>query len=382
MDVPGSHTVKSLRGIRTFLPPALPPPIEFTATLISTLSRADRALGELAGTGRGMPSPTLFTRALLRREAVLSSRIEGTQTTLSDLVLFELDDARSVIDDSTRADAREVANYVRAMDYLLDEERQAPLGLWVLREAHRILLTGVRGDSAVPGEFRTDQNWIGSPGAPVEEATYVPPPPERLPDCLDAFEQYLRGPRTLPPLVDIAVLHYHFEAVHPFRDGNGRVGRLLVSLLLAEWGLLPGPLLDFSAYIEPRREEYYARLLAVSARADWAGWIAFFLEVVAVQARDVLTRVQALQKLRENYRSQVTGARSSSLLPRLVDEVFVNPAMTIADVMDVLHVTHRAATTNLEKLVEQRVLVEVTRAGRVRRFLARDVLAIVNGNRL
>lgn len=381
MDVSDGRTVVSLRGIRAYVPPPLPPQIEFTPLLVGALSRADRALGELAGTGRGMPSPALFTRALLRREAVLSSRIEGTQTTLSDLVLFELDHSTAVSEDPTRADAREVANCVRAMDYLLDEDSRAPLGLWVLREAHRILLTGVRGETAVPGEFRTDQNWIGSAGAPVEDASYVPPPPERLRECLDSFESHLRGPRTLPPLVEIALLHCQFEAIHPFRDGNGRVGRLLVSLLLVEWGLLPGPLLDFSAYIERRRDEYYARLLAVSTHDDWPGWIEFFLEVVEVQAWDVLARVQALQTLREDYRTQVTGARSSSLLPRLVDEVFVNPAMTIADVMQVLDVTHRAATTNLEKLVDQGVLQEVTRAGRVRRFLARDVLTIVNGDR-
>ena len=197
--------------------------------------------------------------------------------------------------------------------------------------------------------------------------------------CLDAFEMYLRGPRHLPPLVDIACLHYQFEAIHPFHDGNGRVGRLLVALLLVEWGLLPGPLLDFSAYIEGRRDEYYARLLAVSTSGDWSGWLSFFLDAVAFQSADVLRRARDLQNLRDRYRERVTGARSTSLLPKLVDAVFGSPALTIAGVQKILGVTHRAATTNIERLVEEGVLTEVPRAGRTRRFVAQHVIRIVNG---
>jgi Fic family protein len=369
-----SHLVSSLAGVTAFVPPPLPPQITFTTELVALLSDADRALGELSGVGRSLPSPQLFTRALLRREAVLSSRIEGTQATFSDLVLFEIEHGPGL-----DGDVQEVANYVAATDYLLDEHRSTPLGLWVLREAHRILLTDVRGGHAGPGEFRESQNWIGGPGATIDQASYVPPPPEHLGGCLEAFEQYMREPRRLPPLIDIACLHYQFEAIHPFRDGNGRVGRLLVALLLVDWKLLPGPLLDFSAYIEERREEYYSRLLAVSTHADWSGWLAFFLEAIAVQAGDVLRRARALQRLHERYRSQVTGARSSSLLPRLVDAVFENPAVTINGVQEILGVTHRAATLNVEKLVDEGVLVEVSRSGRTRRFLAQEIIAVVNG---
>ncbi|WP_433265014.1 Fic family protein [Actinosynnema sp. CS-041913] len=350
----------------------------FNGDLVRALSAADRALGELAGVGRTLPSPRLFTRALLRREAVLSSRIEGTQATLSDLVLFEIE--RS--DHPDNDDVREVANYVKAMDYLLvDTHQDARVGLWALREAHRILLTGVRGELADPGRFRDSQNWIGSPGDPVENASYVPPPPERLRDCLDAFDSHLDGPHDLPPLAEIACLHYQFEAIHPFRDGNGRVGRLLVSLLLVRWGLLPGPMLDFSAYIERRRQDYYTRLLMVSTRGDWENWIAFFLEVVAAQAKDVLRRANRLQELRERYRAKVTGVRSSSLLPKLVDALFETPALTIGTVQEVLGVTHRAATVNVEKLVEEGMVVELARSSRVRRFLADEIIAVVNGTK-
>ncbi len=366
--------MRTLAGADAFVPPPLPPVLSFDAALVGQLSAADRALGELAGVGRTLPSPHLFTRALVRHEAVMSSRIEGTQATLSDLVLFEIERPST-----PPGDVQEVANYVTAMDYLLDPQRTAPVSLWLLREAHRILLTGVRGENAMPGQYRDTQNWLGSTGAGIETASYVPPPVELLPDCLDAFERYLHGQLTLPPLIEIACLHYQFEAIHPFKDGNGRVGRLLVALLLVEWGLLPGPMLDFSGYIERRRQEYYAHLLAVSTHRDWSGWVAFFLDAVAVQARDVLRRAQALQQLRDNYRSRVTGVRSSSLLPQLVDALFATPALTINAARQIVGVSHRAATLHIHTLLDAGLLVEIPAAGRVRRFIALEILAVVNG---
>jgi len=366
--------VRTLAGADAFVPPPLPPLLSFDISLVGRLSAADRALGELAGVGCTLPSPHLFTRALVRREAVLSSRIEGTQATLSDLVLFEIEQPATPL-----GDVQEVANYVTAMDYLLDPQRSAPVSLWLLREAHRILLTGVRGENAIPGQYRDTQNWLGSAGGGIDDASYVPPPVELLSDCLGAFENYLHGQHALPPLVEIACLHYQFEALHPFKDGNGRLGRLLVALLLVEWGLLPGPLLDFSGYIERRRQDYYARLLAVSTCGDWAGWVAFFLDAVAVQARDVLRRAQALQQLRDDYRSRVTGVRSSSLLPRLVDALFDTPALTINAACQLLGITHRAATIHITKLLEAGLLVELPASGRIRRFIAREILAVTNG---
>lgn len=373
-DAQVEHLVRSLAGFDTYVPPPLPPDVAFDNDIVLRLSDADRALGELAGVGRTLPGPHLFTRALLRREAVLSSRIEGTQATLSDLMLFEIDQ-----EEPAHSDVREVANYVIAMEFLLGRQRSAPIGLWLLREAHRILMTGVRGEHAMSGQFRDMQNWIGSAGDTITDASYVPPPPERLADCLEQFERHLRGTHALPPLVEIACLHYQFEAIHPFTDGNGRVGRLLVALLLVEWGLLAGPMLDFSAYIEPRRQEYYARLLAVSTHGDWTGWITFFLEAVGAQSRDVLRRASALQRLRDGYRARVTGVRSSSRLPKLVDALVETPALTIGSVRDLLGVTHRAATLHIEKLIEEKLVVEVSKHGRTRRFLAAQILRVING---
>jgi Fic family protein len=312
---------------------------------------------------------------MVRREAVLSSRIEGTEATMSDLALFEVQPARP----APGSDVQEVLNYVTALDHVLAPDRRLPLSLPLLREAHEILLNGVRGNYATPGEFRRSQNWIGEPGCVLDTATYVPPPPERLWECLDAFEKYLHAEHALPPLITIACLHYQFEAIHPFVDGNGRLGRLLVTLLLVDWGLLPAPLLDLSAYLEPRRDEYYARLLAVSTHGDWTGWVRFFLGVLAHQAEDARSRAVALHTLREEYRARVTSARASSLVPLLVDALFETPAMTMKRAMTVLGVSHRAATLNVAKLVDEGIVDELDTPGRTKIFLAAEILRTING---
>lgn len=366
--------VRAERGYWAFVPPPLPPELAWDADLAGLLSGADRALGRLAGAGRVLPNPHLLSQTLLRREAVVSSRIEGTQASLSDLVLYEAS-AR----DDNHGDVREVINYVRAVEHVLDQGRDRPLSLSLLRQAHRILLTGVRGNYATPGEFRNSPNWIGTPGCTLNDARFVPPPPEQLWACLDPFEKYLHEPHRLPPLVEIACAHYQFEAIHPFVDGNGRVGRVLIVLLLAEWGLLPEPMLDLSAYLEPRRDAYYERLLAVSTEGDWLGWLRFFLAAVAHQAADAADRAQQLQALRDELRARVTGPRSSSLPGRLVDELFHVPAITINRAAQALGVTHRAAGMNVAKLVDAGVLVEVGNRARNKLFLANEVLEAVEG---
>ncbi|CAN5751953.1 Fic family protein [soil metagenome] len=358
-----------------FMPPPLPPDIELDLDLARHLSAADHALGLLAGVAHTLPNPHLLSRTLLRREAVLSSRIEGTQASLSDLVLFEAEANAA----SDGGDVGEVYNYVQAVGHVLDRERRLPLSVSLLREAHAILLAGVRGGYATPGEFRRSQNWIGPPGCTLDDATYVPPPPERIWDCLDPFEKYLHADQPLPPLLAVACLHYQFEAIHPFIDGNGRVGRLLVVLLLSDWGLLPDPLLDLSAYLEPRRDEYYARLLAVSTDGDWHGWLRFFLTAVERQATDAVTRAERLQTLRDEYRASVATARSSALLGVLTDALFERPALTIPHAAKLLDVTHRTARLNIGKLVESGILVEVGERARNKLFLAPGVLRAVEG---
>lgn len=369
------HIVTAERGYAAFVPPPLPPPFDLDRRLAALLSTADRTIGELAGLSRVLPNPHLISNVVVRREAVLSSRIEGTQASLSDLVRFEAAPDR----EASSADVREVLNSVQALEHVLSPARELPLSLRLLCEAHEILMTGVRGGHATPGEFRRSQNWIGPPGCVLGTATYVPPPPERLWESLGAFEKHLHTDRELPPLVDIAYLHYQFEAIHPYLDGNGRVGRLLIVLLLVEWGLLPAPLLDLSAYLEPRRDEYYAGLLAVSAEGDWAGWLRFFLTAVAEQAADATRRARQLQLLREDYRARLVTSRSSSFLPALADRLFESPAMTARAAQRHLGISHRAAMTNIEKLVNAGMVREVRASGHTRLFLATGILDVIEG---
>lgn len=378
-DLPASqrgYLVRAEGGYVAFVPPALPPRLDLSKDLVLRLSEADRSVGELAGVGRSLPGQHLLSGALVRREAVLSSRIEGTEASLSDLVLFE---ARPKATRTWPEDVREVLNYVDAMDHVLARDRVLPLSVRLLREAHGILLSDVRGGYATPGNFRTTQNWIGPAGVILSNASYVPPPPERLWECLDQFEKHMHAQPGLPPLLNIAALHYQFEAIHPFVDGNGRVGRLLVVLLLVEWGLLPGPILDLSAYIEPRRDRYYEALLRVSTHGDWAGWFSFFLEVIAEQARDATRRAYRLHDLRAEMRQRVAAPRASGLLPLLVDQLFLSPAVTIGAAQEILKVTHRWASQSVDKLCAVGILQEVTPAGRTRLFIAPEILREIEG---
>jgi Fic family protein len=369
------HLRRTERGYPAFVPPALPPVIDYDQELMLLLSAADQAVGKLAGIGQSLPNLEILTAPIVRREAVLSSRIEGTQASESDLALFELDAVRD------GGDVKEIFNYVAALNQVTDPDRRLPLSVPLLLEAHRILMTGVRGGYATPGEVRRSQNWIGPPGCTLADAAYVPPPVELLWPCLDAFEKYLYAEDRMPRLLQIGCLHYQFEAIHPFIDGNGRVGRLLIILLLLEWRLLPAPILDLSAWIEPRRDAYYEKLLHVTTRGDWTGWLRFFLEGIAAQANDAAERALRLQRLREAYRSAVATPRASAMLPQLVDSLFVIPALTIPHARKTLGVSSQAASANVARLVDAGILVEIENPGRLRLFAARDIIATASGTR-
>ncbi|MDQ3646591.1 MAG: Fic family protein, partial [Actinomycetota bacterium] len=274
-------------------------------------------------------------------------------------------------------DVREVANYVVALDIALREDRELPLSLRLIRGLHEALMTGVGGAHVTPGEFRTSQNWIGPPGCTLNEATFVPPPPDDMWGALDAMEKYLHQPDDLPPLIRLAIVHYQFEAIHPFVDGNGRVGRLLISLLLHEWRLLPQPLLYLSAYFERTRSQYYALLLDVSLTGRWEQWIEYFLRGVAEQATDVIERARRLFALRERYRSALQSARSSALPLRLVDHLFEQPAITVAQARSVLGVSPRAARLNVVKLEEAGIVREHTQRARGRIYVADEILDLL-----
>lgn len=366
-----------------FAPNPLPPSLAWDAELVRVLSDADRALGELAGLGRTMPNPNLLIRPFIRREAVLSSRIEGTQADIADLYAYEAGQLPlpGVKPAPPESDVREVLNYVHAMEYGLERIQALPVSLRLLRELHERLLAGVRGDQATPGEFRRSQNWVGRPGCTLNDADYVPPPVAEMNDVLDAFEKYLHAGNAYPPLVRLAVIHYQFEAIHPFLDGNGRIGRLLISLLLVHWNLLSLPLLYLSAFFEKHRQDYYALLFAVSERGAWREWVLFFLRGVAEQAVDANTRAKRLQDLQIEWRERLQATRyTSAALLRLVDELFRTPTLTVPQVQKRFGVTHRSANQMVERLVKENILT--TKPGRKcnRQFAAREILDALNND--
>jgi Fic family protein len=372
------QVIRAAGGYDAFVPNRLPPKLELTWELAACLSRADRRLAELAGAARTLPSPHLLIAPFIRREAVLSSQIEGTQASLSDLFLFEAapSGTRHPGRESV-SDVREVANYVHALGYGLKRLETLPISLRLIRELHERLMEGVRGDRLTPGEFRRSQNWIGRPGCTLDEAVFVPPPVEEMTNALSDLESFLHSPSTLPPLVRMAMAHYQFEAIHPFVDGNGRIGRLLISLLLCHEGLLDQPLLYLSACFERRRDDYYRLLLDVSRQGSWTAWIEFFLAAVEEQSRDVVWRTGKLLELRQQYRSGFETARSSALLLALVDDLFETPVLMIPRVSKRLKITHRAAMLNVRKLVDAGIVEEVTGRVRSRIFMARGILKIL-----
>jgi Fic family protein len=361
-----------------FVPHPLPPNLPSDVELMRACSDAAYALGELAALGRTLSNPHLLIGPFVRREAVLSSRIEGTQTDVADLYAYEAGQPPlpGLAGAPPPDDVREVANYVTALEYGLARLQSLPVSLRLIRELHARLMQGVRGGHATPGEFRRSQNWIGRPGSTLNDAEYVPPPPDEMPTALDAFEKYLHGDDLQPPLVRLAFIHQQFEAIHPFLDGNGRIGRLLISLLLVEWGLLPLPLLYLSAYFERERQAYYDLLWAVNARGDWRPWVLFFLRGVAEQGQDAGARAKRLQDLQAEWRASLMGARSSALLLRLTDELFRSPIITLPQVGRILSVTHRSAAMAVERLVAEGILHPVSGRVRNRQFAAQAILDI------
>jgi Fic family protein len=273
-DRKAGRLIKGPQGYWAFVPDPLPPRLSTDWDLANLLSRADRALGELSGLARNLPNPHLLIGPFVRREAVLSSRIEGTQASLSDLFYFEAAHSeKTALPKKPPSDVQEVTNYVKALEYAPKRIKDLPLSLRLIRELHEILLSGVRGEHWTPGEFRRSQNWIGPPGCTLIDATFVPPPPQDMMEALGQLEKYLHMPSNLPPLVHIALVHYQFEVIHPFLDGNGRIGRLLISLLLCHEGLIDQPFLYLSAFFEHRRPNYYQRLLDISTGGKWRQWI-------------------------------------------------------------------------------------------------------------
>ena len=364
------RAIRTREGYVAFVPHPLPPRLEFRDRLVRALSDADRAIGRLAGEGRRLPNPHLLIRPFVRREAVLSSRIEGTQATLGELLAAE---AGTAVDRSPE-DLREVANYVTALEYGVARLKKLPLSLRLVRELHERLMRGVRGGAAYPGAFRRTQNWIGAPGSTLANATYIPPPVEEMKESLARWEAFLHD-RSLPPLVQAALIHSQFEAIHPFVDGNGRVGRLLITLFLVEREILPAPLLYLSAFFEATRRDYYDRLLAVTQRGEWREWIEYFLNGVARQAEDALSRAERINRLLDRWRGKAAGETATVL--RLVDLLAENPFWTVKRAAERLGVAFTTAQRAIALLEQGGVLKRTSTARRDRVFCARAILDIL-----
>ena len=363
--------LKQPTGYSAFIPSPLPPnpPIVMDEELVRLLSDADCALGRLDGVASVLPNPNLFVAMYVRQEAVLSSQIEGTQSTLEDVLQFETDSKRNV----APRDVEEVVNYIRAMNYGLERLKELPLSLRLIREIHARLLEGVRGSHRGPGEFRTSQNWIGPGNCTLTTATFVPPPVHEMGQALDNLEKFLHN-HSLPVLMHCGLAHAQFETIHPFLDGNGRVGRLLITFLLCRRGVLRQPLLYLSHYLRRHRAEYYDRLMVIRNAGDWEGWLKFFLRGVGDVSRQATDTSRSIIALREDHRHRLSG---NAMGIRLLEYLFEQPVVTIRMVERRLECSFSTANKLVTKLGVAGILKEVSpRKSRNRSYRYEPYLAL------
>lgn len=361
-------------GFYHFVPEPIPRNLPLAPPTVLALSDADTSLGRLAGAGRLLPNPHLLVDPYVTREAVASSRIEGTQASLSEVL-----EANATGRSTPGSDVREVQNYIAALNTGLRRLEDIPLCLRLIREVHSVLMEGVRGQERRPGEFRTTPNWIGSPTDTPDNAIFVPPLPEEMGPLLDDLERFLNESVQLPVLVRCALLHYQFETIHPFLDGNGRLGRLLAVFYLVQQEQLPQPLLYLSAYFEQYRSEYYDHLQAVREKGQLQEWLQFFLTAVAVQAADAVERAERLADIRERYRRQTASSRSRA--SEVVDLIMANPFITVRQVQENLGVTQPGALNLVRRLEELGLLQKLGTIGRGGRtyWVAHEVLFAIGG---
>jgi cell filamentation protein, protein adenylyltransferase len=361
-------------GYRAFVPAPLPPdpPLAIDPELLGLLSNADLAVGRLDGIAENIPDPDLFVSMYVNREAVLSSQIEGTQSTLEDLLALGLD-GNSL---PAAADVDEIVNYVGAMKHGLGRLTTLPVSLRLIREIHGRLLEGARGAHRTPGEFRKTQNWIGPQGAPIESAVFVPPTVNDMRHALDQFERSLHAEPRHPPLIEVGLIHAQFETIHPFLDGNGRVGRLLITFLLIHWEVLHRPLLYLSHYFKRHRAEYYDRLMAIRLDGDWEGWIRFFLRGVAEVAVEARSTAQQILDLRERHRRVVLDNKLPGNSLGLLALLYRQPVVNVHRVAGELGISYQTANVLVARFQELGILEETTGGRRKRLFRYKPYLAL------
>jgi Fic family protein len=372
--------IKNGKGNFTFLPHPLPPKIKYSESMIALLNESIFQLGTLNGLGKLIPNPNLLIGPYLKREAVLSSKIEGTQASIMDVYNFEAEGNSSDNNEINRIN--EVINYIRSLNVCLDEiSKGNKIDVKMIKNAHRILMHNVRGQEKTPGEFRRLQNWIGLAETKIDTASYVPPPPEYVDDLIQTLVDFINNPPGLiPPLVQCAMIHYLFEAIHPFSDGNGRIGRLLITLFLVERKILYQPFLYLSAYIERNKEKYYSLLLDVSQNNGWINWIRFFLNGIIEQSRESIASIQNLMELKKKYDQKLNERKATRNSSMLVDQLFSNPIITVSSAMNFLGITYRGAQKVISFLIEEEILQEYDNRTRGKKFIAHEIASIIGNN--
>ena len=349
-----------------FIPESLPPvpPIRIDDEFQTLLSKADRALGRLDGSIQTLPDPDLFVFMYVRKEAVLSSQIEGTQSSLNDVL-----EAEAAISDVHRPkDVDEVLNYVNAMNHGLARLGELPISIRLIKEIHEKLLHGVRGRHMNPGEIRRSQNWIGPPGSTLNEAVFVPPPPHEVERLLSDLEKFIHGDDPIPPLIKIGLIHAQFETIHPFLDGNGRIGRLLITFFLCLKEILIKPVLYLSHYFKANRQQYYELLQKVRDEGDWEEWIKFFLRGVATVSLEATETARSIVSLREMHRNRITEqfGRAAGNGLRVLENLYRRPYVSVSQVRDQLGISFPPASDLVQRMVDADVLVEITGQDRYR----------------
>lgn len=357
-----------------FLPNSLPIHLKINDKTILLISETERKLGMLSGMGELLPNPHILINPYLSKEAVLSSKIEGTQASLTDVLRYRAQNEKEKINGS---DVKEVSNYVKSLEYGLEKIKKEDITLDLIKNMHKILLKDVRGKTKNPGEFRDTQNWIGTDGTNVGESTFVPPPPDALIRPMHDFQEYIKL-TNIPLLIQTALLHYYFEVMHPFRDGNGRLGRVLITLFLCKRKALSLPLLYLSAYFENNRVEYYQRLLDVSQKSKYEEWINFFLTGVKEQSEDALKRTRKLVRLREDYLKCLFEKNAVPNASKIIEFLFNNPFVTVPKVQKSLKVAYPTAKRAIDVLEREEIIEEITGRERSKLYRATKILEILD----
>lgn len=366
--------IKQATGYAAFIPNPLPPdpPLRFDDEMLALVSRADRALGRLDGSIQTLPDADLFVFMYVRKEAVLSSQIEGTQSSLNDLLEAEA----NILSPHRPRDVGEVLNYVNAMNYGISRLAELPFSLRLIKEIHARLLEGVRGAEREPGEVRRSQNWIGPGGCTLLEATFVPPPPQDLGQALSDLEKFVHDKQAMPALAKIGLIHAQFETIHPFLDGNGRAGRLLIAFLLFQNEILLKPVLYLSHYFKQHRQHYYDLLQNVRDTGDWETWLKFFLTAVAEVSLEATETARQIVALRENHRRRIIQSFGRAAANGLIvlESLYSRPIITVNKIAALTGVSFTAANQLMNRFAEEKILVESTGQARNRQFRYSDYI--------